>query len=116
MLELVFLPFAILISVPGGAFLPTALLGTWVLRRWSGLSTARRTVAGAAVAVWVVYACYETWMYFWMKSVVAPIRVDLLLVVPVLIVVTGGAVWAGRRETRGGRRGGGRRGAGTAGG
>ncbi len=42
----------------------------------------------AVVAVWIVYGIYETIMYFWMQTVIAPIRVDLLLIVPVLYLVT----------------------------
>ena len=87
-MEILFFPFVLLIAVPGGAFLPALLLLLWVGRRWTHLGAFRRWVSGAAVFVWLTYALYETWMYFWMQSVIAPIRVDLLLIAPLLLLAT----------------------------
>jgi len=87
-IEILALPFVLIISVPGGAFLPAGALAIWVGRRWSSLGGLRRGIAGGSVIVWIAYAAYETWMYFWMQSVVAPIRVDLLVIVPLLLVAT----------------------------
>ncbi len=46
---------------------------------------------------WILYGCYETYMYFWAKSVTAPIRVDLLLITPFLYSVSIGGVISYRR-------------------
>jgi hypothetical protein len=35
-----------------------------------------------------MYLIYETRMYFWAKTVHAPIRVDLLIIAPVLYLLT----------------------------
>ena len=42
----------------------------------------------AVITIWVVCGIYETFMYYWMQTVIAPIRVDLLLIVPLLYIVT----------------------------
>ncbi len=47
-----------------------------------------RAATIVATLTWTVYGIYETRMYFWMKTVIAPIRVDLLLIVPVLYLLT----------------------------
>ena len=57
-------------------------------------------LAGCAL-VWAGYAVYELAMSRWERTVVAPIRVDLLLLAPVLYVVTGNglfALWGGLRR------------------
>lgn len=88
MLEILFLPFVLMMAVPGGAVVPGALflLVTW--KRWARASRGVRFLLLAVVAVWMVYGIYETIMYFWMRTVIAPIRVDLLLIAPVLYLVT----------------------------
>lgn len=90
--ESLVVPFAFLGSVPGGALVPALLLGLWVRSRWPNLGRSRRTVAGGAVLLWFIYAAYETRMYFWMRSVIAPIRVDLLLIAPTLVFATLAAI------------------------
>lgn len=87
-MELLFLPFVLLISVPGLAFAPALLLLWWIRRHWSRIGRARQVLTGVSVLLWFIYAAYETGMYFWMKTVVAPIRVDLLLIVPILAIAT----------------------------
>lgn len=37
-----------------------------------------------AVLVWILYAIWEIKVYFWSKTVVAAIRVDLLVITPIL--------------------------------
>jgi hypothetical protein len=56
-----------------------------------------------AALLWGLYAAYETYMLHWSKTVVAPIRVDLLLLAPILYAVTvaGVAGWVvGARRKR----------------
>ena len=54
----------------------------------------RRAVVLWAAGCWVVYGVYEMWMrWVWEPTVVAPIRVDLLVIAPVLYGVTGMGLW-----------------------
>ena len=58
----------------------------------------RRPVAAVAAVIWALYMVYE-WL---MKARVlcsgeCNIRIDLLLAYPLLLVVSGVAVWRGRR-------------------
>ncbi len=46
------------------------------------------TLLGCAV-VWAAYAVYEWTMHLWERTVVAPIRVDLALLAPVLYLAAG---------------------------
>jgi len=60
---------------------------------------------GALIAgiAWLIYAIYETRMYFWAKTVHAPIRVDLLIIAPVLYLlsIVGVVSWViGERRAR----------------
>ncbi len=81
----IFSPIGIVVSAPGVALLPAgAFLGGWM--------TCPRKVAscGALIAgiAWLMYSVYETRMYFWAKTVHAPIRVDLLIIAPVLYLLS----------------------------
>ena len=86
----------LLIAHPALALVPTALF--FVLYRWSGT----RVVPGVAVA-WLAYAIYEYGMYRrWLCTGECNIRVDLLLVYPVLVIVSlAGVVSAVRARRRG---------------
>ena len=47
-----------------------------------------RTV-NAAAALWILYGIYESYMsWIWSRKVAGPIRVDLLLIGPVLIILS----------------------------
>ena len=55
----------------------------------------------SAAILWALYAAYETYMLQWSKTVVAPIRVDLLLLTPILYAaVVAGLVglWKGSKS------------------
>ena len=72
----------IFIASPWLALVPGALF--WLLYRLSG----RRLAAGVAVA-WVLYALYEYGMHRrWLCSGECNIRVDLLVLYPVLILAS----------------------------
>jgi hypothetical protein len=83
-MELFFLPVVALATVPGLALLPGLALAAALRLRWAGLGAWPRRLAVGATLFWLAYGVYETYMYFWMKSVIAPIRVDLLLLTPFL--------------------------------
>lgn len=78
MLEILFFPVVLLAAFPGGAFLPAIIFTALYLKRRSGMTKLSRAVTMFATLTWVVYGVYETRMYFWMKTVIAPIRVDLV--------------------------------------
>jgi hypothetical protein len=102
MLEIVFLPVVLLATFPGGALLPAIILMVVYLQRRNGMSKLRQFAVIVATLTWIIYGTYETRMYFWMKTVIAPIRVDLLLIVPVLYLVTllaTIALWRGVKVT-----------------
>ncbi len=56
-----------------------------------------------AAALWGLYTAYEAYMFHWSKTVVAPIRVDLLLLAPILYAVTAAGVvgWVVAAKRRG---------------
>jgi len=88
MLEIFFLPIVILGLLPGTAFIPgIAFIALYCARREKIAKISRIIIAGTTLA-WLIYGIYETRMYFWMKTVIAPIRIDLLLITPVLYLLT----------------------------
>jgi hypothetical protein len=58
--------------------------GYWQLRR------ARRRSRGLLIttAVWLLCAAYEGVMSVWAQHVIAPIRIDLIVLSPVMYIVT----------------------------
>ena len=96
----IFSPIGIIVSVPGLALLPAGIFlgGWWISPRQAASSGA--LIAGIA---WLMYAIYETRMYFWAKTVHAPIRLDLMIIAPVLYLlsIVGIMSWiVGRRRAR----------------
>ena len=69
------------------AFLPAA---AFALLSWRMRGRGRFPFAAlaAASALWTLFGIYETAMHEWEKTVTAPIRVDLVLLAPVLWIVT----------------------------
>ena len=95
-------PFTLFVSHPWLALLPAAMFAA--LYRAS-----RRGLVGAAAVLWLLYAFYEYAMHRrWLCSGECNIRVDLLLLCPVLWLVSLVAVIAGvialrrRREPKAG--------------
>lgn len=88
-MELLFLPMLIFLAAPYLAFVPAALFGAcyWRGRGVGGGGWARALLILTAV-VWVAYGVYEIRMYYWSKTVIAPIRVDLFLAAPIIYLVT----------------------------
>ncbi len=97
---LFFAPMALMVDRPYLALVPA--LGCTI--GWTRYRPAPRARLLLFTAIaWVAYAAYETRMYFWAKTVTAPIRVDLLLFGPALYVVTLGAAvrwWNLQRAAR----------------
>ena len=73
---------SVFIPHPWVAFIPALVFGLLYL-------TSKRRAIVIASAAWAVYACYEYGMYRrWLCGGECNIRVDLLLVYPVLILVS----------------------------
>lgn len=53
-----------------------------------------------ATIVWMLYTIYEVYIFRWSQTVTAPIRVDLMLVAPILYAVTVAGLIAWRRRSR----------------
>jgi len=68
--------------------IPAAIFVGLYFKKRNGISKVSRILTICVALVWTIYGLYETGMYFWMKTVIAPIRVDLLLIVPILYLVT----------------------------
>ena len=96
----IFSPIGIIVSAPGVALLPAGVfLGGW----WTSPRNAASSGVLIAGIAWLMYTIYETRMYFWAKTVHAPIRVDLLIIAPVLYLlsIVGVASWViGERRAR----------------
>ena len=97
-LDLFFAPLGLFVSHPFLAFLPAlAFLAYYFMRR---PAAAALEIPGqvrwslAAGVLWTVYTLYELAMNQWSKTAIAPIRIDLFLVGPLLYVLTAAALWS----------------------
>ncbi len=88
-------PFAWFMGKPGTGLIPAGVISLLLYVIYIGkgrVALPRRTAISfiVMIAVWLAYGIYETWLYFyWTRHQVgAPIRVDLLVIVPVLYIVT----------------------------
>lgn len=97
---ILYLPFIALIAVPPLGLVPCPLLGICFSRHRSRFSRWGATwVLGASLA-WLVYTIYECAVWAWSQSVIAPIRVDLLVIAPTLYTLSFlgcRACWKARR-------------------
>lgn len=87
MIEILFYPILPFVFFPPLAFAVAGLFG-WALWRRRGEPATRRFGIALTLAAWCLFGVYECYMYYWSRTVIAPIRVDLLLVTPVLYAVT----------------------------
>jgi len=75
-------------SLLGTAIIPAVIFAGLYIKKRNRISKLGQIITIAVTLVWTIYGIYETGMYFWMKKVIAPIRVDLLLIAPILYLVT----------------------------
>jgi hypothetical protein len=87
MIDLLFNPILPFIFFPPLAFVVAGLFGWAYWRRRREPFIGRFGIV-LAVAAWCLFGIYEIYMYYWSRTVIAPIRVDLLLVTPILYAVT----------------------------
>jgi hypothetical protein len=98
MIEWFYLPLLPFVAVPWLALGPAAVFGYgWHRRRRTG---AGGVMLPVAAAIWAAYAIYEVFMQRWSASVIAPIRIDLLAIAPLLYAVAAAAVVALSRPCR----------------
>lgn len=101
-LSLVFAPFVLFIVLPPAALVPAVALMTCSRRLRAGIPRSGRLLVAAAIGGWLAYAAWESAVWVWSRDVIAPIRVDLLLIAPGLYGLTFVAVrtcWrAGRAQ------------------
>jgi hypothetical protein len=87
-----FSPAAVMIDQPWIAAVIGVACTALFLRR-------RRRSAAVAAVLWIAYCCYEYGMKLRVLcSGECNIRIDLLLIWPVLLVATLGALWQSRRR------------------
>lgn len=87
MVELLVYPILPFVFFPPLSFVVAGVFG-WALWRRRGEPLARRFGIAIAIAAWFLFGIYESYMHYWSRSVIAPIRVDLLLLVPILYALT----------------------------
>jgi hypothetical protein len=79
-----------LLSVLGALFIPRPWLVVIPTLLFAGLyRSSHRKLAGAAALIWLLYGLYEYAMYQrWLCTGECNIRVDLLLIYPVIVLVS----------------------------
>ena len=98
LITIFFFPIAVMVGYPFLALMPAGgFLGFyfWQRNRKNHTNFKKayfRVLLGGIV--WLVFTIYEYRMYHWSKTVVAPIRVDLLLITPILYLFTIAALLA----------------------
>ena len=86
-LDLLLGPVVAIHGRPVLAFLPAIVFALLALAM-RGRARRPFLALAAASVVWTLFGVYETAMHEWEKTVTAPIRVDLLLLAPILWLVT----------------------------
>ena len=86
-MELIYLPFQVFLLFPPLAFIVAGVFLALFLNVRKRLNSVNFLLL-ITVIVWFVYGLWELYMHYWSKTVVAPIRVDLLLIVPILYLIS----------------------------
>ncbi|TNF31829.1 MAG: hypothetical protein EP319_01070 [Deltaproteobacteria bacterium] len=82
-MELFFIPFKVFVWIPFLALIPSAIY--FYLYKRSDSKPKKYLIVAS---LWILYTIYESTMWFWAKTVTAPIRADLLLISPVMILAS----------------------------
>ena len=86
-MELIYLPFQVFLLFPPLAFVVAGVFLALFLNARKRLKSVNFLLL-ITVIVWFLYGLWELYMHYWSKTVVAPIRVDLLLIVPLLYLIS----------------------------
>jgi hypothetical protein len=95
-IELFLAPFVLFVYRPWLAVLPTAVFAIAGLIPFMARRREEYGVAALLLAcggAWAAYALYEWRMSLWSQTVIAPIRIDMFVVAPVLYLVTAVGLW-----------------------
>lgn len=76
------------------------MFAAFLLSRLARARTQSIGILALLLLLWGGYAVYEWRMQMWSRAVIAPIRIDLALIVPVLIVVSARAWTSIRTQHR----------------
>ncbi len=86
-LEILLAPFKVFQLLPITAVVPAALLLLSLAKSGGGRHPPKRLVITTSI-MWISYAIWEYRVSLWAATEVAPIRVDLLLIYPLLALMT----------------------------
>ena len=87
-MEFLYLPFNIFVFFPPLAFL-VAFAFLILLLKFHKKANSFSYLLLITSLLWVIYGIWEIKMFYWSKTVIAPIRIDLLLIVPFLYIISG---------------------------
>ena len=87
-MEFLFFPFIPLIAAPPLAITPSILLGLCLRRHRAHLTRAGAAAVVAGALSWFAYTVYECTVWVWSQDVTAPIRIDLLVIAPILYLLS----------------------------
>lgn len=74
-----------LVSAKGAGLVAVLFFALWF---WRGRGPQASRAVAVAAALWVAYACYEVSLDVFKRKGGEPIRVDLLLMVPILAIAS----------------------------
>ena len=106
---LMFGPSLLAHAIPAAPFVIAAVLAGGQV----GLTIAGKAPTGRSMfrmppffagVLWLIFGLYELQVQAWEARIDAPLRIDLMVWVPVLYVFTGLAVWSAVRQLRTARR------------
>jgi hypothetical protein len=87
-MKTLYYPINWFIERPYLAILPVLIFGFCYFGLRSGSARVARRITLTVAILWLLYAIYEWRMFLWSQTVSAPIRVDLLLIAPLLYLIT----------------------------
>ena len=87
MMELIYLPFQVFLLFPPLAFIVAGVFLALFLKIRKRQKSLNYLLL-ITVLCWLIYGLWEIRMHYWSKTVIAPIRVDLLLIIPLLYLVS----------------------------
>jgi hypothetical protein len=90
-------PLMLIMASPWLWPLPLLSLAFLVALRWPGMTRRKRVTAAIGLLLWAAYTAYEIRMWYWMQTVIAPIRVDLLVLMPLMLIISLAIVLGTRR-------------------
>lgn len=90
-MEVIFTPFTVFQACPMLAIVPAALIMAPLLLTKGDTEAKPTKMVLSCACLWIAYSLWEYRVHAWAENEVAPIRVDLLLIAPLLLITTVGA-------------------------